>query len=71
MLPRYTKLSVVVTGCVPMSADGGVGFHGPKDGGLILNQLTCSPSFSGCSLNVNRASFRVSITSAKMTTSSA
>ena len=25
VLPRYVKLSVVGTGCVPMSVDGGVG----------------------------------------------
>ena len=31
VLPRYAKLSVVVTGCVPMSVDGGVGIHGLKD----------------------------------------
>ena len=31
VLPRYLKLSVVVTGCVPMSVDGGVGIHGLKD----------------------------------------
>ena len=30
VLPRYVKLSVVVTGCVPMSVDG-VGIHGLKD----------------------------------------
>ena len=31
-LPGYVKLSVVVvTGCVPMSVDGGVGIHGLKD----------------------------------------
>ena len=31
VLPRYVKLSVVVTGCVPISVDGGVGIHGLKD----------------------------------------
>ena len=31
VLPRYVKLLVVVTGCVPMSVDGGVGIHGLKD----------------------------------------
>ena len=31
VLPRYVKLSVVVTGCVPMSVDDGVGIHGLKD----------------------------------------
>ena len=31
LLPRYVKLSVVVTGCVPMSVDGGVGIPGLKD----------------------------------------
>ena len=31
VLPRYVQLSVVVTGCVPMSVDGGVGIHGLKD----------------------------------------
>ena len=31
VLPRYVKLSVVVTACVPMSVDGGVGIHGWKD----------------------------------------
>ncbi len=31
VLPRYVKLSVVVTGCVPMSVDCGVGIHGLKD----------------------------------------
>ena len=31
LLPRYVKLSVVVTGCVPMSVDGGVGIYGLKD----------------------------------------
>ena len=30
-LPRYVKLSLVVTGCVPMSVDVGVGIHGLKD----------------------------------------
>ena len=30
VLPRYVKLLVVVTGCVPMSVDG-VGIHGLKD----------------------------------------
>ena len=30
-LPRYMKLSVVVTGCVPMSVDGVLGIHGLKD----------------------------------------
>ena len=30
VLPRYVKLSVVVAGCVPMSADGVVGIHGLK-----------------------------------------
>ena len=30
VLPRYVKVSVVVT-CVPMSVDGGVGVHGLKD----------------------------------------
>ena len=30
VLLRYVKLSVVVTGCVPMSVDGGVGIHGLK-----------------------------------------
>ena len=29
--PRYVKLSVVWTGCVPMSVDGGVGIQGLKD----------------------------------------
>ena len=71
VLPRYVKLSVVVTGCVPMSVDGGVGIHGLKDWILVLDQLTCSPSFGDCSLNINRASFRVSSKSAKMTISSA
>ena len=27
VLPMYVKLSVVVTGCVQMSVDGGVGIH--------------------------------------------
>ena len=31
VLPRYVKLSVVVTGCAPMSVDGGVGFQGLND----------------------------------------
>ena len=31
VLPRYVKLSVVVTDCVPMSIDGGVGIHWLKD----------------------------------------
>ena len=31
VLPRYVKLSVVVTGCVPKSVDGVVGIHGLKD----------------------------------------
>ena len=31
VLPRYVKLSVVMTGCVPMSVDGGVGIHELKD----------------------------------------
>ena len=31
VLPRYVKLSVVVTGCVLMSVDGGVGIHGLTD----------------------------------------
>ena len=31
VLPRHVKLSVVVTGCVPMSVDGGVGIHGLND----------------------------------------
>ena len=31
MQPRYVKLSVVVTGCVPMSVDGGTGIHGLND----------------------------------------
>ena len=31
VLPRYVKLSVVVTCCVPMSVGGGVGIHGLKD----------------------------------------
>ena len=31
VLPRYVKMSVVVTGCVPMSVDGGVDIHGLKD----------------------------------------
>ena len=31
VLPSYVRLSVVVTGCVPMSVDGGVGIHGLKD----------------------------------------
>ena len=31
VLPRYVKLSVIVTGYVPMSVDGGVGIHGLKD----------------------------------------
>ena len=31
VLPRYVKLSLVVTCCVPMSVDGGVGIHGLKD----------------------------------------
>ena len=31
VLPRYVKLSVVVTGCVPINVDGGVGIHGLKD----------------------------------------
>ena len=31
VLPRYVKLSVVVTGCVPMSVDDGVGIHGLND----------------------------------------
>ena len=66
------KLSVVVTGCIPMSIDGGVGiYHGLNDRTLVLDQLTCSPSFWDCSLNINRASFSVSSKSAKMTTSSA
>ena len=67
VLPRYVKLSVVVTGCVPMSVDGGVGIHGLKDCSLVLDQLTSSPSFWDCSLNINRASFSVSSNSAKMT----
>ena len=64
-------LSVVVTGCAPMNVDGGVGIQWLKDWRLVLDQLTCSPSFSGCSLNINRASFRVSSKSANMTISSA
>ena len=44
-----------------MSVDGGVGIHGLKD----LDQLTCSPSFWDCSLNIYRASFSVSSKSAK------
>ena len=71
VLPMYVKLSVVVTGCVPMSVDGEVGIHGLKDFSLVLDQLTCSPSFWDCSLNINRASFSVSNISAKITTSSA
>ena len=31
VLPRYVKLSVVVTGCAPMSVDGGVGIQRLKD----------------------------------------
>ena len=31
VVPRYVKLSVIVTGCVPMSVDGGVGIHGLND----------------------------------------
>ena len=31
VLQRYVKLSVVVTGCIPMSVDGGVGIHGLND----------------------------------------
>ena len=31
VLPMYVKLSVVVTGCVPMSVDGGVGINGLRD----------------------------------------
>ena len=31
VLPRYVKLSVVVTGCVPMSVDGGMTVNGLKD----------------------------------------
>ena len=31
VLSRYVKLSVIVTGCVPMSVDGGEGIHGLKD----------------------------------------
>ena len=31
VLPRYVKLSVVLTGCVPMSVDGGVCIHGLKN----------------------------------------
>ena len=31
VLPRYVKLPVVVTGCVPMSVDGGVVIHGLRD----------------------------------------
>ena len=31
VLPRYVKLSVVVTCCVPMSVDGGVGIQGLND----------------------------------------
>ena len=31
VLPRYVKLPVFVTGCVPMSVNGGVGIHGLKD----------------------------------------
>ena len=31
VLSSYVRLSVVVTGCVPMSVDGGVGIHGLKD----------------------------------------
>ena len=30
VLPRYVKLSVVVTGCVPRSVDDGMGIHGLK-----------------------------------------
>ena len=30
-IEAFVKLSVVVTGCVPMSVDGGVGIHGLKD----------------------------------------
>ena len=71
VLPRYVKLSVVVTGCVPMRVDGGVSIQGLKDCSLVLDQLTCSPSFWDCSLNTNRASFSVSSRSAKMTISSA
>ena len=71
VLPMYMKLSVVVIGYVPMSVDGVVGIHGLKDWSLVLDQLTCSPSFWDCSLNINRASFSVSSKSGKMTTSSA
>ena len=38
VLPRYVKLSVVVTGCVPMSVGGGVGIHGLNDWSLVLDQ---------------------------------
>ena len=31
VLPRYVKLTVVVTGCVPMSVYGVVGIHGLED----------------------------------------
>ena len=31
VLQRYVKLSVVATGCIPMSVHGGVGIHGLND----------------------------------------
>ena len=36
VLPRNVKLSVVVTGCVPMSVDGGVGIQDARAEGLKL-----------------------------------
>ena len=47
VLPRYVKLSVVVTGCVPMSVDGGV-WHPRAEGlKLGLGPVDSQPQFLG------------------------
>ena len=66
----HVQLSVVVTGCVPISVGGGVGIHGLRNCSMVLDQLTLSPSFCDCSLTTSKAYLSVSKRSAKMIKSS-
>ena len=45
VLPRYVKLSVVVTGCVPMSVDGVVWYPRAEGLNIGLGPVDSQPQF--------------------------
>ena len=56
VLPRYVKLSVVVTGCAPMSVDGAVGSF--CDCSLNINRASFSVSSISAKMTISSAESR-------------